>query len=404
MVGGTVNPDYNGTVIALAADTQWDEFLAAFTAANPLDGSTLIYSTGFDGGLPAGWTITNVNHDAFTWTTDNPGEWSSPMWQGTFFIADSECSTTAVWDESLGTFAFNCSDHSAVFLVFSNGFFDPFGDQIGDVDISINNGVSWQNAVRYHDRIREEKTFLDVTAQAAGHSSVRFRWRFHNASFDYFWGVDNVELWAVLKPGLTLTVPVPAILYENDGTATVTVGLTEVHGTNVTVTVTSSHESVLVPDSPVTITAGNLSQDFTLTVLNNTDIRPSFTVIITAAAATFDTRTATVLVLNEDMDADNLGDDWEVNYFDDFSPLPDDDPDADTFTNLAEYNGRTDPTNAASYPNAGRSKGGTKSGCLPAPAGTAFLAGLVFVAGLLALTRAAAAGRRWVPGVTRRAG
>lgn len=54
-----------------------------------------------------------------------------------------------------------------------------------------------------------------------------------------------------------------------------------------------------------------------------------------------------------DTDADGMDDGWEVTYSPDLDPLVDDaadDPDADTFDNLAEYTAGTDPTDDTSHP------------------------------------------------------
>ena len=56
------------------------------------------------------------------------------------------------------------------------------------------------------------------------------------------------------------------------------------------------------------------------------------------------------IVADEDTDQDGLPDSWEIHYFGDLSFDADDDPDLDDFTNLEEYAGGSDPTNATSGP------------------------------------------------------
>jgi len=51
-----------------------------------------------------------------------------------------------------------------------------------------------------------------------------------------------------------------------------------------------------------------------------------------------------------DTDHDGLPDWWEMQYFGNLSHGPNDDPDGDGSTNLAEFLAGTDPTNPASHP------------------------------------------------------
>ena len=56
------------------------------------------------------------------------------------------------------------------------------------------------------------------------------------------------------------------------------------------------------------------------------------------------------IVADDDFDGDGLPDPWELEYFGDLSYGADDDPDLDDFTNLEEYEARTDPTDETSKP------------------------------------------------------
>lgn len=63
-------------------------------------------------------------------------------------------------------------------------------------------------------------------------------------------------------------------------------------------------------------------------------------------------RTATAVYLPEtlDDDADGLADWWERYYFGSLIPAPDDDSDGDGYLNLEEYQDRSNPVDAASFP------------------------------------------------------
>jgi YVTN family beta-propeller protein len=74
-----------------------------------------------------------------------------------------------------------------------------------------------------------------------------------------------------------------------------------------------------------------------------------------------------------DTDGDGLSDEWELTYFGDINQGPNDNPDGDSLTNLAEYQGLTDPTTfdaapAGNTPPLVGSGGGGGGGCFIATA------------------------------------
>lgn len=153
----------------------------------------VIYETGFDTGLPAGWTIVDGGGSSDSWQSDNPGEWSSSYWTGTFMIADSDYAGMVDMDEQLITQNIDCTNLSSVKLRFKHDFY-YYDKEIGDVDIRVNGGT-WQKMARYQKTDYVGLAELDLSDFGAdGNPNVQIRWHYYNANYDYFWGIDDVQI------------------------------------------------------------------------------------------------------------------------------------------------------------------------------------------------------------------
>ncbi|NLH15290.1 MAG: hypothetical protein GX455_01800, partial [Phycisphaerae bacterium] len=147
----------------------------------------VVLNADFEAGLPNGWTIVDGYSDGNTWA------WTESGSEG-LMVVDSDIAGEVFMDESLVTPVIDCSHYNQVRIVFDHNFIF-FSDEIADVDIRIDGG-SWQNLARYQEQDAYEIAELDASAYAAGHSSVQFRWRYHNAWYDMFWAVFRVTVLA----------------------------------------------------------------------------------------------------------------------------------------------------------------------------------------------------------------
>jgi len=164
----------------------------------------VVYETDFEGGLPDGWTIVDGYSNGKTWTSTNPGGRTQPYWTGTFMIVDSGWAGYNVnMDEELITHSIDCSYYQDVTLNFMHAFLykSGFYDEIGDVDVSVNGG-EWQNVARYDTYVPFDGGLveLDLSSIADGQADVKIRWRYYNTKYEYFWGIDDVEIIAVSLP------------------------------------------------------------------------------------------------------------------------------------------------------------------------------------------------------------
>ncbi len=166
---------------------------------------TVIYETNFDGGLPSGWTIIDYLSDGYTWTTHNDYlESYNPMWKDTTYMVAGYEYSSANMDEQLITHSIDCSNLLDVTLSFEHVFkwYEELPDEVADVDVRVDGG-SWQNVARYdsygdNTTMNGELVELDISSIVDGQPNVQIRWHYYNANWEWYWGIDDVEITASL--------------------------------------------------------------------------------------------------------------------------------------------------------------------------------------------------------------
>ncbi len=157
----------------------------------------VIYETGFDGGLDVNFSVVDGGSSSDTWMSSNPGGRSSPYWTGTFMIVDSDWAGYEDLDEQLITPSIDCSGFMDVVLKFNHKFKGYSGYEVGDVDVRISGGP-WQNVEWYQGAdyyVAEGEVELPLSGFGAdGASDVQVRWHYYDAYYDYYWGIDDVQI------------------------------------------------------------------------------------------------------------------------------------------------------------------------------------------------------------------
>jgi len=156
------------------------------------------YETHFNSGLPAGWSIVHGGSTSQSWQSDNPNGYESPYWAGVFMLVESAAEAGNM-DEELITQSIDCTNLSDIRLRFKHKF-EWWGagyGEIGDVDIRLNGG-SWQNITRYEGSNFEGLIELDLSVYGADDiPDVQVRWHYYNTDWEWYWGIDDVEIVAV---------------------------------------------------------------------------------------------------------------------------------------------------------------------------------------------------------------
>lgn len=164
------------------------------------DGEVTFFSEDFEGGLPGDWTVVDNGlgcqlNPCPSWTDSDPcGQGAKDGCSGIFMIADSDCCwPLTTMDTELRTPSIDCSGYDTVMLEFDHCYFFYASNNKADVDISNDGAVTWTNILAYRANACGHVS-IDISAQAAGESDVRVRWRYYDAGWDLYWEVDNVEL------------------------------------------------------------------------------------------------------------------------------------------------------------------------------------------------------------------
>lgn len=153
----------------------------------------------FDAEIPSGWTVTDHNGDGDTWTWCDGSSTSGACEEnltesasgGGMAIMNADYALSA--DDALATPAIDCSALTNVVLELDHYYNDHSpSDEYAVVEVSLD-GTTWDEVTRFEglDVIAHE--VFDVTAFAAGHSTVYFRFNY-SAGWDFYWMIDDVTV------------------------------------------------------------------------------------------------------------------------------------------------------------------------------------------------------------------
>lgn len=156
---------------------------------------TGVFESFENGGLvPARWTVVDIGDSGQVWAFDNPGGRENETGgSGGFAVVDSDFyGADGAQDTELRTPRMNFSGLVSVWLMFDTDY-RAYTDEIADVEVSVDGGATWTNVWQVtgssHRRSHE---MVDISPLAAGQADVVIRFHYHNASWDWWWQVDNV--------------------------------------------------------------------------------------------------------------------------------------------------------------------------------------------------------------------
>ncbi|GAA1406211.1 S8 family serine peptidase [Catellatospora coxensis] len=163
------------------------------TAPGYAYGSDGEYET-FDGTtVPAGWSVVDNKGNGQVWKfTDDGNRGNLTGGSGGFAIIDSDdYGLGGAQDSSLVSPVVNLTAVTAPVIRFNQDF-NQLGSDRADVDLSLDGGATWTNLLRQAADFRGPRTTEIPIPQAAGQSQVQVRFHYYDASYEWWWAVDNV--------------------------------------------------------------------------------------------------------------------------------------------------------------------------------------------------------------------
>jgi hypothetical protein len=146
--------------------------------------------------IPGGWSVINHGNDV-GWSFSNPGSRTNNTGgTGNFAIADSDRAKIAM-DTELRSPVMDLRGLDVVTLTFKTDFYYLNGGaaEVAEVDVSSDGGSTWTNVWRKTASYRGPHTeAIDLTSVAAQQPEVMIRFHYYNATWEWWWQVDDVQL------------------------------------------------------------------------------------------------------------------------------------------------------------------------------------------------------------------
>ena len=149
---------------------------------------------GFDGEtLPEGWTVEDNIGNGQVWLFDDPkNRGNLTGGEGGFAIMDSDhYGSSGEQDTSLVSPVIDMSSLTDPVLGFKQDY-NNLGDT-ADVDVSVDGGATWENVLHQTTDVRGPREDVLALPMAAGESDVQVRFHMYDASYGWWWQVDDVS-------------------------------------------------------------------------------------------------------------------------------------------------------------------------------------------------------------------
>lgn len=178
-----------------------------------------VASADFTGGFPpAGWAVTNSTTNCVApgvpnWTNTDPGARTNLTGgAGAFAVADSDaCGSSSVMNATLSSPTLSFAGLTNATVIYWTDYNDISSvSDLANLDVSVNGGTTWSNLITWNEDHRGPLQITQALTGADGQAAVRVRWDYVNATWDWWWQVDDVQIRACQPAGCTLTLTCPA--------------------------------------------------------------------------------------------------------------------------------------------------------------------------------------------------
>ncbi|WP_238160755.1 S8 family serine peptidase [Kribbella pratensis] len=154
-------------------------------------GSDGVYETFDSGSVPSGWTVVDGKGNGQVWKFDDPGNRGNLTGgSGKFAVVDSDkYGSGGLQDTSLVSPVVDLSSVTAPVIRFNQDL-NWYQGEKADVDLSVDGGATWTTTLTQIADVRGVKEI--AIPEAAGKSAVQVRFHYWDASYAWWWEVDNV--------------------------------------------------------------------------------------------------------------------------------------------------------------------------------------------------------------------
>ncbi len=178
------------------------------TVGNVIPGSGTAYLEDFENVATwTNWTVTTGPgpHTCGPFARVNTASQRPTTGSGYYALSDSDaCGSGATTSTILTSPVINCSNASwtAVTLEYDIYYNYYNGD---DATVQVYNGSAWQTVWTDTNADLNAHQSINVTTHALGNANFRVRFSYQNASWDYWYAVDNVKVSYTAPPGCSMT-------------------------------------------------------------------------------------------------------------------------------------------------------------------------------------------------------
>jgi hypothetical protein len=183
--------------------------LLAPGACSPGTTQVTVLSQSFEGSFPpAGWVVANTTTSCAApgvpnWTNTDPGARGNLTGgTGLFAIADSDaCGSASIMNAQMWTPAMNLAGLTNPTVSYYTDYNDlSTTSDVANLDFSIDGGTTWANLISWNEDHRGPLQVIQTFA-ADNQANTRLRWNYTNATWDWWWEVDEVVVTACQPTG-----------------------------------------------------------------------------------------------------------------------------------------------------------------------------------------------------------
>jgi len=160
-----------------------------------------LLTEGFEGGFPpAGWAVLN-NGGACVWTNTDPGARGNLTGgAGLFAIADSDaCGSGSIMNTDMRTPVLDLTGMIDPLVSYWTDYNDiGTGGDIATLEVSTDGGGTWVSVLTW-DEDHRGPLFVEQAIPGAGENDVMIRWNYTDATYDWWWEVDDVVVTACMS-------------------------------------------------------------------------------------------------------------------------------------------------------------------------------------------------------------